>query len=219
MREALIVWGGWGGHQPEACAAIVADMLGAHGFRVYVEDTTEAFADPALDRMSLIVPILTMSKIEKEEIEGLTSAVKAGVGLGGFHGGMGDALRESLEYNFMVGGQLVAHRNVGREEMVLDPEAAVDQLGAVAQEITGRELLRVYWYDAAPRNSATQHREVAEIHDLKLRLGHLNSAGQQKGVDALIITDMMKVMMLRNAGTVTSRKTWNPFAPSTRAAP
>lgn len=94
-------------------------------------------------------------------------------------------------YLFKAGGHLVAHRNVGREEMVLDPEAAVDQLGAVAQEITGRELLRVYWYDAAPRDSATQHREVAEIHDLKLRLGHLNSAGQQKGVDALIITDMM----------------------------
>jgi uncharacterized LabA/DUF88 family protein len=94
-------------------------------------------------------------------------------------------------YLFKAGGQLVAHRNVGREEMVLDPEAAVDQLGAVAQEITGRELLRVYWYDAVPRDSASQHREVAEIHDLKLRLGHLNSAGQQKGVDALIITDMM----------------------------
>lgn len=94
-------------------------------------------------------------------------------------------------YLFKAGGQLVAHRNVGREEIVLDPEAAVDQLGAVAQEITGRELLRVYWYDATPRDAATQHREVAEIHDLKLRLGHLNSAGQQKGVDALIITDMM----------------------------
>ena len=38
-------------------------------------------------------------------------------------------------YLFKAGGQLVAHRNVGREEMVLDPEAAVDQLGAVAQEM------------------------------------------------------------------------------------
>lgn len=94
-------------------------------------------------------------------------------------------------YLFKAGGQLVAHRNVSREEMVLDPEATVDQLGAVAHEITGRELLRVYWYDAVPRDSASQHREVAEIHDLKLRLGHLNSAGQQKGVDALIITDMI----------------------------
>lgn len=94
-------------------------------------------------------------------------------------------------YLFKAGGQLIASHNVGREQVVLDPEAAVDQLGAVAQEITGRELLRVYWYDAAPRDSSTPHREVAEIHDLKLRLGHLNSAGQQKGVDALIITDMM----------------------------
>lgn len=94
-------------------------------------------------------------------------------------------------YLFKAGGQLIASRNISREGVVLDPEAAVDQLGAVAQEITGRELLRVYWYDAAPRDSTTPHREVAEIHDLKLRLGHLNSAGQQKGVDALIITDMM----------------------------
>lgn len=94
-------------------------------------------------------------------------------------------------YLFKAGGQLIASRNIGREGVVLDPEAAVDQLGAVAQEITGRELLRVYWYDAAPRDSSFAHREVAEIHDLKLRLGHLNSAGQQKGVDALIITDMM----------------------------
>ena len=109
MREALIVWGGWGGHEPEATAALVAEMLRAQDFDVYVEDSTEAFADPALERMSLIVPILTMSKIEKEELEGLTGAVKAGVGLGGFHGGMGDAFRESLDYNFMVGGQLVAH--------------------------------------------------------------------------------------------------------------
>lgn len=94
-------------------------------------------------------------------------------------------------YLFKAGGQLIASRNIGREGVVLDPEAAVDQLGAVAQEITGRELLRVYWYDAAPRDASAPHREVAEIHDLKLRLGHLNSAGQQKGVDALIITDMM----------------------------
>ena len=66
MREALIVWGGWSGHEPEAGAHIVGKMLEEHGFKVYIENTTEAFADPAIADMSLIVPIVTMSKIEKK---------------------------------------------------------------------------------------------------------------------------------------------------------
>lgn len=109
MREALIVWGGWSGHQPEQCAGIVAGMLEEDGFKVYVENSTEAFADPALSQMSLIVPICTMSKIEKEELDNLSRAVRGGVGLAGFHGGMGDAFRDAVEYQFMCGGQWVAH--------------------------------------------------------------------------------------------------------------
>ena len=109
MREALIVWGGWSGHEPEKGARIVAGMLEAEGFKVYVESTTEAFADPAIANMTLIVPIVTMAKIEKEEVENLTGAVRGGVGLAGYHGGMCDAFRESADYQFMCGGQWVAH--------------------------------------------------------------------------------------------------------------
>jgi len=109
MREALIVWGGWSGHEPEQCAAIIRGMLEEDGFKVYVENTTEAFADPTIKDLSLIVPIFTMSKIEKEELSNLVSAIEGGVGLGGYHGGMGDAFREAVEYQFMVGGQWVAH--------------------------------------------------------------------------------------------------------------
>jgi len=109
MREALIVWGGWSGHEPEQCAAIIRGMLEEDGFKVYVENTTEAFADPSIKDLSLIVPIFTMSKIEKEEVQNLTAAVRDGVGLAGYHGGMGDAFREAVDYQFMVGGQWVAH--------------------------------------------------------------------------------------------------------------
>jgi type 1 glutamine amidotransferase len=109
MREALIVWGGWSGHEPEQCAAIIKSMLEEDGFKVYVENTTEAFADPTIHDLSLIVPIFTMSKIEKEELSNLTAAVAGGVGLGGYHGGMGDAFRDAVDYQFMVGGQWVAH--------------------------------------------------------------------------------------------------------------
>ena len=109
MREALIVWGGWSGHEPEQCAAIIRDFLEEDGFKVYVENTTEAFADPSIKDLSLIVPIFTMSKIEKEELSMLTSAIGGGVGLAGYHGGMGDAFRDAVDYQFMVGGQWVAH--------------------------------------------------------------------------------------------------------------
>ena len=109
MREALIVWGGWSGHEPEQCAAIIRSMLEEDGFKVYVENTTEAFADPSIKDLSLIVPIVTMSKIEKEEVANLTAAVRDGVGLAGYHGGMGDAFRDAVDYQFMVGGQWVQH--------------------------------------------------------------------------------------------------------------
>ena len=109
MREALIVWGGWSGHEPEQCARIYQSWLEQDGFKVYVENTTEAFADPAIKDLSLIIPIFTMSKIEKEELSNLVAAVEGGVGLAGHHGGMGDAFREAVDYQFMVGGQWVAH--------------------------------------------------------------------------------------------------------------
>jgi len=109
MREALIVWGGWSGHEPEQVAGIVRGMLEEDGFKVYVENTTEAFADPSIHDLSLIVPIFTMSKIEKEEVANLSKAIENGVGLAGQHGGMGDAFRDSTDYQFIVGGQWVAH--------------------------------------------------------------------------------------------------------------
>ncbi|TIP13264.1 ThuA domain-containing protein [Mesorhizobium sp.] len=109
MRQALIVWGGWDGHEPEQGARAVRAMLEQEGFGVRVETTTAIFADPAIADLSLIVPIYTMAKLAKNEELNLTRAVEGGVGLGGYHGGMCDAFREATEYQFMCGGQWVAH--------------------------------------------------------------------------------------------------------------
>lgn len=108
-RKALIVWGGWHGHEPEICAGIVRGMLERHDFDVRVATETAVFAEPSLHELSLIVPIYTMSKIEKPECANLLAAVQAGVGVAGFHGGMCDAFRDSVDYQFMTGGQWVAH--------------------------------------------------------------------------------------------------------------
>ena len=108
-KRALIVWGGWAGHEPEQGAKIVAAMLRAADFEVAVETGTAAFADPQLHELDLIVPIYTMATIAKDELGNLCRAVAGGVGLGGYHGGMCDAFREAPEYHFMCGGQWVAH--------------------------------------------------------------------------------------------------------------
>lgn len=109
MRKAMIVWGGWAGHDPDLCASMMRGWLRAEGFEVRVETSTAVFLDPTIRELSLIIPIYTMSKIEKEEALSLCAAVRGGVGLAGHHGGMGDAFRESVDYQFMCGGQWVAH--------------------------------------------------------------------------------------------------------------
>ncbi len=109
MKQALIVWGGWPGHEPEQGAAILAGMLRDDGFEVKLATETAAFADPALSSLDLIVPIITMSSIEKAELANLEAAVRGGVGLAGYHGGMADAFRNEPLYQFICGGQWVAH--------------------------------------------------------------------------------------------------------------
>ena len=109
-RGALIVWGGWDGHQPRQVAEIFERVLREEGFSVEVSDTLDAFRDGAkLMGLSLIVPVWTMGKIAKEQLAAVSAAVRGGVGLAGCHGGMCDSFRESTEWQFMTGGQWVAH--------------------------------------------------------------------------------------------------------------
>jgi uncharacterized protein len=109
MKTALIVWGGWEGHQPELCANRFAGWLKEDGFDVRVETKTATFADPEIHDLSLIVPIFTQSEIADAEAANLCAAVRSGVGLAGHHGGMCDAFRANVDYGFMTGGQWVAH--------------------------------------------------------------------------------------------------------------
>lgn len=108
-KKALIAWGGWEGHTPERSAGIVRNMLERHGFAVALSQGTALFANPELASYDLIVPMITMSTIEKPELQNLTAAVRSGSGLAGFHGTMGDSFRNEPDYQFMTGGQWVAH--------------------------------------------------------------------------------------------------------------
>ncbi|MBD8836771.1 ThuA domain-containing protein [Paenibacillus sp. CFBP 13594] len=110
MSKALIVWGGWDGHEPEQVAAIFERILKEEQFEVEVSNTLESYADAEkLMGLDLIVPLWTMGQIEQELVNNVSAAVQSGVGLAGIHGGMCDAFRNNVDWQFMTGGQWVAH--------------------------------------------------------------------------------------------------------------
>jgi len=110
MKSALMVWGGWEGHEPKRCVEVFAPLLQNRGFDVRILDTLEVYLDhDYMNSLSLIVPVWTMGRITPEQEKGLLEAIRGGVGIAGWHGGMGDSFRESTEYQFMVGGQWVVH--------------------------------------------------------------------------------------------------------------
>ena len=110
MRKALMVWGGWDGHEPKQCVDIFAPYLQQQGFDVRISDRLDVYLEADyMKALSLVVPVWTMGTITGEQEAGLLKAIESGVGVGGWHGGMGDSFRNNTEYQFMVGGQWVAH--------------------------------------------------------------------------------------------------------------
>jgi uncharacterized protein len=108
--KALFVVGGWEGHEPWPTAQLFAGLLQEQGYSVELRATLDAYLDAAyLATLDLIVPVWTMGTISQEQEQGLLAAVRGGVGVAGWHGCMGDSFRNNPAYQFMVGGQWVAH--------------------------------------------------------------------------------------------------------------
>jgi hypothetical protein len=110
MKSALFIWGGWEGHEPKLCTEIFAPYLKEQGYAVEISDTLDSYLDTVkLQSLDLIVQTWTMDTITPDQQKGLLEAVKSGVGFAGWHGGMADSFRNNPDYQFMVGGQWVAH--------------------------------------------------------------------------------------------------------------
>jgi len=110
MKRALFVCGGWDGHTPKESAEVLVPWLAEQGYEVDVSESLDSFADTArLNALDLIVPVWTMGRLTAEQEKGLCDAVASGVGLAGWHGTMCDSFRENTNYQWMTGGQWVAH--------------------------------------------------------------------------------------------------------------
>ena len=109
-KKALMVYGGWDGHEPKQTSDRFAAFLRTQGFEVIQSATLDSYLDTALmESLSLIVNTVTCGTLTGDQWKGLNKAVKSGVGLAGWHGGIVDAFRGNIDYQWMTGGQFVGH--------------------------------------------------------------------------------------------------------------
>ncbi len=109
-KKILYTYGGWKGHEPEQSVALFEPWLKGEGAEVEVYNTLDPYADEAyMSGIDLVIQVFTMAEISREQEKGLLNAVSRGVGIAGWHGGLCDSFRQNVAYQFMTGGQWVAH--------------------------------------------------------------------------------------------------------------
>lgn len=109
-KTALVIRGGWDGHQPVEATDLFVPHLEQHGYRVRVEGSPKTYADADyMAGVDLVMQCMTMSTIEADEVNGLRAAVERGTGLAGWHGGIADSYRDSADYLQLIGGQFACH--------------------------------------------------------------------------------------------------------------
>jgi len=110
-KKILITYGGWEGHEPQKFHDYIKEWLTKEEAEVQSFPSLDPYTDKTLmSNIDLVIQIFTMSQISKEQEAGLLQAIREnGTGMAGWHGGMGDSFRNNVDYQFMVGGQWVAH--------------------------------------------------------------------------------------------------------------
>lgn len=121
LRQALVVRGGWDGHQPVEATDLFLPFLRKNGFDVRIEESPKIYADASyMSGVDLVVQCNTMTTIEREEFEGLRAAVEAGTGMAGWHGGIADSYRNNADYLHLIGGQFACHPGKHPDQRVGD---------------------------------------------------------------------------------------------------
>ncbi len=109
-KTILFVYGGWEGHEPKQCHDLLRPWMESEGARVISSNNLDVYTnDSLMSAIDLIVQTWTMGSITPDQERGLLKAVSEGKGIAGWHGGTADSFRNNTDYQFMIGGQWVAH--------------------------------------------------------------------------------------------------------------
>lgn len=161
-KKALIVWGGWDGHEPEQVADIFKGILEEENFDVEVSNSLDSYADKEkLKELDLIVPHWTMGKIKGEYVLNVNEAVASGVGIAGCHGGMCDSFRNNVDWQFMTGGNWVAHPGNDGIEYTVNIKHSSSPLLAGMSDFTVKSEQYYLHFDPAVEVLATTRFPIA----------------------------------------------------------
>ena len=150
-KRALVVRGGWYGHQPVEATDLFVPHLRGSDFDVDIHDSPKIYADADyMAGVDLVMQCMTMSTIEPAEFAGLRAAVAAGTGLAGWHGGIADSYRNNSDYLHLIGGQFACHP------------------GKHPDELVGEQSDNYVPYTINMLPSAVSHPITAGIHDFEL---------------------------------------------------
>lgn len=156
--RALMVRGGWEGHDPVATTDRYAAVLSSRGYQVSTSSTLDAYLDDLSD-VDLIVQCWTMGSLSPTQLSGLSDAVRTGTGFAGWHGGVVDAFRDQPGYHLLTGGQFIHHhKEFVRYEV--RPAGWLADLGAFEIET------EQYYVHADPGNEVLAETDFVEDPDL-----------------------------------------------------
>ena len=156
-KRAIVVRGGWEGHQPVEATDLFLPFLRDNGYDLQIASSPAIYADSAaMAAADLIVQCVTMSTIERDQVAGLRAAVEAGTGFTGWHGGIADSYRDASDYLQLVGGQFATHpgrhpdeRTDAPSDNYLDYTVEITPLGREHPVTAGIEDFRLtteqYW--------------------------------------------------------------------------
>jgi len=106
-KRALLLYGGWEGHQPELVAAFAATQL-LQDFDVTRSRDLRSLSAEALTGFDLLIPIWTFGDLTDSQVDALLAAVQDGMGIVAWHGAASSFLN-SRSHKFLLGGQFVGH--------------------------------------------------------------------------------------------------------------
>ncbi|WP_176086823.1 ThuA domain-containing protein [Martelella sp. HB161492] len=108
-RRAQIIWGGWPGHEPKACARLIAGMLEDDGFAVSLSGDLSLISAGETLAADLLVLIVTGEALGDIEARALTEAVRGGLGVAGFHAGLAASFKASAAFRYLAGVTFAGH--------------------------------------------------------------------------------------------------------------
>ncbi|MHC4870731.1 MAG: ThuA domain-containing protein [Planctomycetota bacterium] len=173
-KKALIVYGGWKGHQPLKTSRIIKRELTKNGFTVNMQDNLDVLTTEDLQSYDLLSTHWTMGEISGKQAAALTEAVKSGVGFAGFHGGAGDAFRNNTEFQTMVGGQFVGHPYVGEYRIYVDGEKH-----EITDDIKDFDIVSTerYYMHVDPANTVIASCRDGELGNVRMPVAWVKSYG------------------------------------------